>query len=357
MSFEGLAMKRCLMTTFAVLIAAVLAAPAAAVAQTTECNPGLYKISGRILKNGVGAGGIVIDGGTLGQMTSAADGSFTFSNLPCYTPFYIKPVGAACEFSPQYRAGEVFGDYLLANFLVENDTCGMAVHTVSGSITRKGSGIAGVVITRTGSPGQATTDAAGNFTLAGIPDGAFTLTASKAGFEFVPESRSIDVHGSDLIGQDFSALMRGDEKCRTQSYSFKKSSLKSSLSGLKSTGLSAAKGLLKLKTRVAKNAAKKGERKITILYDTAAYYIETVPATALVCPADISVCLFEKTGTDVVALKKAGRSLYSSVRRLVARYYFLARKHPGALGKTARARYVNFKAGADSLSTMTSVCR
>ncbi len=355
-------MTRRIMTIVALLTAAVLGmysagAAQCAVCETAVCETGLYRISGRVLKNGIGIGGILIDGGALGQMTTAADGSFTFCVIP-NANFSIKPVASSCLFAPQYRAGTIVGDHLTANFLVESGICSLPVHSVSGRVTRNGSGAGGVVITRSGSSDQTMTDEAGNYTLCNVPDGIFTITASKAGLEFIPGSRTIEVRGADLTGVDFSASMRGDEACRTQSYSSRKNSLNSDLAKLKSAGLASANALSELKSATARRAARSGRRKISSLYDSAAYYVGTVPGTVLVCPADINVCTFETTGTDIAALRKAGRSLYASVRRLAVRYCFLAKKRrPELSAWKVRTLYLNFRAGVDGLPATISVCR
>lgn len=50
------------------------------------------------------------------------------------------------------------------------------------------------------------TDSQGNYVLVGVPDGPWTLTPSKAGYQFSPASRAADVDGGDLLGQDFTVL-------------------------------------------------------------------------------------------------------------------------------------------------------
>jgi hypothetical protein len=50
-----------------------------------------------------------------------------------------------------------------------------------------------------------TTDAAGAYAFNGLADGAYTLTPSKAGFLFTPDTESVALSGEDAGGQDFIA--------------------------------------------------------------------------------------------------------------------------------------------------------
>jgi len=97
-------------------------------------------------------------------------------------------------------------------------------------------------------------------------------------------------------------------------------------------------------------------QKTPLLYETALSLLETIPYSSLICPSDIDVCMFEYGGAEIDSLKSAGYSLYSYVRRLATRYYFL-KKRRGSLGRAARARYTSFIVKTDDLPTVRSVCR
>jgi hypothetical protein len=79
----------------------------------------------------------------------------------------------------------------------------VSVFTVSGSVTSAGQPLAGVVVsdgTRT-----ATTNAAGAYTIAGVPNGTYTLTPSLSGFTFSPGTLSVTVNGANVGGRNFTA--------------------------------------------------------------------------------------------------------------------------------------------------------
>lgn len=82
--------------------------------------------------------------------------------------------------------------------------CGGTVTTysVSGQVTTSaGVGISGVTVS-TGST-STTTDTNGNYTIANLADGSYTLTPSRSGYTFSPSSRAVSVAGANVSGQNF----------------------------------------------------------------------------------------------------------------------------------------------------------
>ena len=51
--------------------------------------------------------------------------------------------------------------------------------------------------------GSVLTDAGGNYSFAGLANGSYTVTPSKAGLTFTPPSRNVTLGGADVTGQDF----------------------------------------------------------------------------------------------------------------------------------------------------------
>ncbi len=76
--------------------------------------------------------------------------------------------------------------------------------TCSGYVTDgAGAGITGVTVSA-GAAGSATTDGSGVYTLSGLAAGTYTLTPSKSGYTFSPDSRTVTVPPS-ATGVDFTA--------------------------------------------------------------------------------------------------------------------------------------------------------
>jgi len=84
-------------------------------------------------------------------------------------------------------------------------------YDVTGRVaTSSGTGLANVAIAITPVPAgltsPATTNASGNYTLANIPAGTYTLTPSVTGYSFTPATRTVTVSGTNVAGQDFIAI-------------------------------------------------------------------------------------------------------------------------------------------------------
>jgi len=81
---------------------------------------------------------------------------------------------------------------------------GVIGYSIAGRVaTSAGVGIAGVMITRTGSALTDTTNAAGYYVFNGVPNGTFTVTPSLAGRSFAPASRSVTVARANVGSQNF----------------------------------------------------------------------------------------------------------------------------------------------------------
>jgi PKD domain-containing protein/carboxypeptidase family protein len=75
--------------------------------------------------------------------------------------------------------------------------------TVGGSVTSGGQPLAGVVVSD--GTRSATTSASGAYTIAGVPNGTYTLTPSRQGYTFTPASQQVTVNGANLGGRNFTA--------------------------------------------------------------------------------------------------------------------------------------------------------
>jgi protocatechuate 3,4-dioxygenase beta subunit len=75
-------------------------------------------------------------------------------------------------------------------------------YSISGTVT----GATEVTLSLSGaSTATVTTDASGTYSFAGLPSGNYTVAPSKTGFTFAPVSRSVNVAGANVAGQDFTA--------------------------------------------------------------------------------------------------------------------------------------------------------
>jgi hypothetical protein len=76
-------------------------------------------------------------------------------------------------------------------------------YSISGTIT-PAAGASGATLTLSGtSKGNATADAAGNYTFSGLANGTYTITPAKTGFVFSPSKQTITVSSANVTGMDF----------------------------------------------------------------------------------------------------------------------------------------------------------
>jgi hypothetical protein len=77
--------------------------------------------------------------------------------------------------------------------------------TITGAVTPSGSGSGTTIALSGAASGTATTDASGNYTLAGLANGAYTVTPSKSGITFSPTSRAVTISGANVTAVNFTA--------------------------------------------------------------------------------------------------------------------------------------------------------
>jgi len=75
---------------------------------------------------------------------------------------------------------------------------------ISGNISPT---LSGATVTLSGPANAATsTDASGNYSFIGLPNGSYTLTPSETGISFTPASQTVTINGSSLTGVNFVGL-------------------------------------------------------------------------------------------------------------------------------------------------------
>lgn len=162
----------------------------------------VFTISGHIQTSaGTAVSGVSVARTGGSAVTTNASGDFTFTNVPNGT-YTLTPTKTGFIFSPTTRSATVNN----ANLISQNFTA-TAVFTISGHIqTSAAVAISGVSVTRTGSATPVTTNASGDFTFTGVPNGTYTLTPSKSGLTFTPTTRSATVNNANLTGQNFTGV-------------------------------------------------------------------------------------------------------------------------------------------------------
>jgi len=162
-------------------------------------------ISGKTSLNGAGLAGVTVNiaGPTSSVVTTDADGNFAGTAV-ANGSYTITPSLTGYSFSPSNQVVTVAdGSVTVPQFTA---TATSTSFTVSGRVTLSGAGLAGVTVTLAGAGnGSTTSDAGGNYSFPGVPNGNCTITPALAGHTFSPFNRAITVANGNVTVPDFAA--------------------------------------------------------------------------------------------------------------------------------------------------------
>jgi hypothetical protein len=175
-----------------------------------------YAVSGTVSSaNGAGLAGAAVSvasaatGAAVSSQLTDGAGHFAIAGLNNggYVVTVSHPDGYS--FTPASQSVTVSNGNVSANFAAS-----VATHTVSGTVTTgSGTGLANVVLVlslpSTGASYSTQTSGSGSFSLAGIPDGYYSMTPTLVGYAFVPNPLLIHVSGADSTGNSISAAPAG----------------------------------------------------------------------------------------------------------------------------------------------------
>ncbi len=158
-----------------------------------------YAISGQVTTSGgAGISGVTVSAGSASTTTDGS-GNYSIGNLVAGN-YTVTPSASGFTFSPTSRSVSITS----ANVTAQNFT-GTAVVTtfsISGRVaTSGGAGISGVTVSS--GAASATTNSSGDYTIANLANGTYTLTPSLSGYTFSPTSLSATVSGANLTGRNF----------------------------------------------------------------------------------------------------------------------------------------------------------
>ena len=162
-----------------------------------------FSVSGSI--NG-GAGATVNltptgEGGTNATVTADASGNFSFQQVLNGT-YTISPSKTGFTFTPVNQMITVNG----ANVTGVNFTAtAIPTWSISGTITPASTGSSATVKLTGASSASTTADSSGNYSFAGLVNGNYTVTPTKAGVAFTPSSQTVTIAGASIGGVDFTA--------------------------------------------------------------------------------------------------------------------------------------------------------
>jgi predicted small secreted protein len=166
--------------------------------------PSGVAISGVVTSAGSGLSGVTINltGAATKSTTTDSSGNYRFFGLPDGA-YLVTPSHAQYTFAPPSISVTVSG----ADATGQNFTATSIGYSISGKVTGDGSGLSGVTVNLTGAASKSTTtDGNGNYSFLGLYNGVYTVAPSKAGYSFAPQSRTFNISGGNVTGQDFAAI-------------------------------------------------------------------------------------------------------------------------------------------------------
>ncbi|HWW75434.1 MAG TPA: carboxypeptidase regulatory-like domain-containing protein [Pyrinomonadaceae bacterium] len=191
--------------------------PDPTLAQPTPTPTPVYSVSGRVTDSaGAPVAGVLVtfelnhEGAieTRAAQTDAA-GNYSSGDLGCRNGVKVTPSKAGLGFTPQalnFVSTRCLGGSGTADFVATSDSAPR--YTISGRVTDgHGNGISDATVTLGGSVSAVTTtDAAGNYSFAGLPAGSsYTLSPSKAG-QYLKFSTGVSILNSNQSGVNLSLI-------------------------------------------------------------------------------------------------------------------------------------------------------
>ncbi|MBI2267570.1 MAG: carboxypeptidase regulatory-like domain-containing protein [Armatimonadetes bacterium] len=138
--------------------------------------------------NGVIAASVVTDSSGNYKIPDLPDGTYTF------TPKH-----------PNYQFNPASTTVTIANFL-SLLKIQPSFYTISGTVTLSGSPLSGITVNLTGdNVSQTSTDASGNYSFTGLPNGTYTVTPQHPNFTFTPVNSNVTIMNASQVGINFTA--------------------------------------------------------------------------------------------------------------------------------------------------------
>ncbi len=145
---------------------------------------------------------MILSGASSMAAASGANGVYTFGSL-LNGSYTIMPGKPGYSFSPASLTASIAG----ANVGSKNFTGTPLANSISGRVTGKGTGWAGVKVTLTGISVKysvsTTTDSQGNYAFTGVAIGSYDVTPSFTGAVFTPLNKKVSMTGAGLPNNNF----------------------------------------------------------------------------------------------------------------------------------------------------------
>jgi hypothetical protein len=166
-----------------------------------------YNIQGTVSGNILSGVKIRLSGDATGTTITDTNGKYNFSDIADGNYTLTPSLTGGYTFTPSNATVTVAGaDVIVTNFVETAVTT--TTYSISGTVNLSGSGYSDVAISLTGSAtGSTTTDSSGNFTIAGLYNGNYTVTAVPTkDYSFTPSSTAVVINNSSVSSTNFTAV-------------------------------------------------------------------------------------------------------------------------------------------------------
>jgi inhibitor of cysteine peptidase len=166
-----------------------------------------YVINGTVTGDVLSGVKIRLSGDATGTTLTDANGKYNFPNIVDGNYTLTPSLTGGYTFTPSNATVTAAGaDVTVTNFI--ETAVPTTTYSISGTVNLSGSGYSDVAISLTGSAtGSTTTDSSGNFTIAGLYNGNYTVTAVPTkDYSFTPSSTAVVINNSSVSSTNFTAV-------------------------------------------------------------------------------------------------------------------------------------------------------
>lgn len=196
-------------TAFTILFAAALFLGACASdSTTTTTTPGAgvsgFSITCKVSSStgiGVSGVGITMNGAVSKTGVTDSSGNYTFWDLPA-GGYIITPTKSGQLVYPISQTINLSSNLTDVNFTSKPSSA--ATYFVTGTVTQSSVAVSNAVVVLGGdSAGTTMTNTNGQYIFSGLPNGNYTVSASKSGLSFAPQMSIANISGANLTGINF----------------------------------------------------------------------------------------------------------------------------------------------------------
>jgi hypothetical protein len=161
--------------------------------------PTTFIISGTVADTGgTGIEGVLVYTSTTKSTYTNSDGTYNLVGLAAGS-YTVTAAKQGFTMTPAFTNPVVVGP----NATGINFTASIPTFTISGNVSSGGTNVSGVIVSD--GTRSTTTNTSGNYTLSGVPDGSYTLTATLSGYTFIPSgwSNPVSVQDANITAENF----------------------------------------------------------------------------------------------------------------------------------------------------------